>query len=412
MLNPLVQNSHLHKAAYDHYVDIAPKGLTQHKSSDGKGTYKDRIEKYAVWGGTIFEGIQYGQRKAFARDYVLTWIIDDGFDPRIHRRHLFQSELQQTAMIAGPHSKTDFCLIGMFASQILTKEEAKLIEEKNKEKQAIEYRQKKMQDKNWDQFAKDIFKLQNKVRSNPRSFIGHLEKCLGRFKGLVLYSEDNKSFIETKEGPAAYVEAIEYLRNKKGMKELIWSDQLQKAGQEFVDDIGPKGLVTSLGSDGSLPTDRISKYGQIDETWGESNIYGGLDAKEVIERLLTCDGQPTRGFRTNLYNENLLYCGVATGLHKSHDNMIQIEYVKGLLGHGEAPTINVQIEDDVPKEMVDKLLKMGIDKKRLKICHDPRSNEKKIQSLISVPINPSKIQITPQKKPTQTTSLAQNSESK
>ena len=80
--------------------------------------------------------------------------------------------------------------------------------------------------------------------------------------------------------------------------------------------------MTSLGSDGSLPTDRISKYGTIDETWGESNIYGGLNSKEVIERLLVCDGQPTRGFRTNLFNENLLLCGVATGLHASHDNMI------------------------------------------------------------------------------------------
>ena len=64
------------------------------------------------------------------------------------------------------------------------------------------------------------------------------------------------------------------------------------------------------------------------------------------------------------------------------------------MGHGEAPTINVQIEEDVPKEMLDKLLKMGIDKKRLKICHDPRSNEKKIQSLIQMPINATKISIT------------------
>lgn len=78
---------------------------------------------------------------------------------------------------------------------------------------------------------------------------------------------------------------------------------MEKAGREFVNDIGPKGLVTSLGSDGSLPTDRINKYGTIDETWGESNIYGGLNAKEVIERLLVSDGQPTRGFRTNLFNE-------------------------------------------------------------------------------------------------------------
>lgn len=88
--------------------------------------------------------------------------------------------------------------------------------------------------------------------------------------------------------------------------------------------------------------------------------------------------------------------------------MIQIEYVKGLLNHGEAPTINVQIEDNVPKETVDALLKMGIDKKRLKICHDPRSNEKKIQSLISIPVNPNKLNVTPQKNLTTSPSVENN----
>jgi hypothetical protein len=39
-----------------------------------------------------------------------------------------------------------------------------------------------------------------------------------------------------------------------------------------------------------LPTDRINKFGNILETWGDSNIFGGLDAKEVVERLIVCDG--------------------------------------------------------------------------------------------------------------------------
>lgn len=194
----------------------------------------------------------------------------------------------------------------------------------------------------------------------------------------ILYSEDNKSFIETKEGAFAYVEAIEFLRNRKGMKELKWSDKLECAARDFVEDIGPKGLVSSLGSDGTLPTDRISKYGTIDETWGESNVYGGLDTKEVVERLLVCDGQPTRGFRTNMFNDSLNYCAIVTGPHASHDNMIQIEYVKDLLAPGEVPTINVQVDENVPKETYDKLVAMGVDKKRLKICHDPRPAEKKI----------------------------------
>ena len=58
----------------------------------------------------------------------------------------------------------------------------------------------------------------------------------------------------------------------------------------LINDIGPKGIVSSIGSDGSLPTDRISKFGMIDEAWGDSNIFGGLDAKEVVERMIVSDG--------------------------------------------------------------------------------------------------------------------------
>ena len=74
------------------------------------------------------------------------------------------------------------------------------------------------------------------------------------------------------------------------MKAFKWHKLLAQASQDHIDDIGPKGMVSNIGSNGSLPTDRISRYGTIDETWGESNIFGGLDAKEVIERLLVCDG--------------------------------------------------------------------------------------------------------------------------
>lgn len=78
----------LEKAAVDHYLDIAPKGLISHVSSDGKKTYKERIEKHAAWGGTIFESILYGLKKPTAQDVVLAWIIDDGFKKRPHRNIL------------------------------------------------------------------------------------------------------------------------------------------------------------------------------------------------------------------------------------------------------------------------------------------------------------------------------------
>lgn len=57
MLKPLSRCHLLERAALDHYVDIAGKGLMSHKSSDGVSTYKERIERHAGWGGRIFEGI-------------------------------------------------------------------------------------------------------------------------------------------------------------------------------------------------------------------------------------------------------------------------------------------------------------------------------------------------------------------
>ena len=70
-----------------------------------------------------------------------------------------------------------------------------------------------------------------------------------------------------------------------------------------MNDVGLKGLVSTIGSDGSLPPDRIARYANIDECWAESDIFGGLNTKEVIERLIVCDGQPTRGFRKSFFND-------------------------------------------------------------------------------------------------------------
>ena len=85
----------------------------------------------------------------------------------------------------------------------------------------------------------------------------------------------------------------------------------------------------------------MARYGTVDETWGEINIYGGLNSSEVVERLIVCDGQPSRGFRKTLFNKELLLCGIAAGPHKELDNIIQIEYVNALLEVGQTPSVKV-----------------------------------------------------------------------
>jgi hypothetical protein len=39
-----------------------------------------------------------------------------------------------------------------------------------------------------------------------------------------------------------------------------------------------------------MPIQRIEKYINVEEVWGETNIYGALNTKEVIERMIVCDG--------------------------------------------------------------------------------------------------------------------------
>lgn len=135
-----------------------------------------------------------------------------------------------------------------------------------------------------------------------------------KFKGLKLYSDDG-SFTLTKEGIRAYQDAITFLKREKPHAPIEWSEQLFLAANDHVNDIAPKGIVSGRGSDGSMPTERITRYGRIDESWAESCIYGVMNTKEVIERLIVCDGQPKRGFRESMFSDELKLCGIATGRH-------------------------------------------------------------------------------------------------
>lgn len=42
--------------------------------------------------------------------------------------------------------------------------------------------------------------------------------------------------------------------------------------------------------DGSLPTDRMARYCNIDEIWAESSCYGSVTAAEVMEQMIVNDG--------------------------------------------------------------------------------------------------------------------------
>ena len=134
-LTLLNENSCLRRAAIDHYCDITQHDLMSHIGSD-KSTYKDRIERYALWGGSIYETIHYTHRvpfedegdptpmqmKAFADKVVLHWILDAEIPKKTNRLNVLGAKNKEIGIVCGPHSSAQFCVIALFGDQIIAKD--------------------------------------------------------------------------------------------------------------------------------------------------------------------------------------------------------------------------------------------------------------------------------------------------
>ncbi|MDQ3472873.1 MAG: CAP domain-containing protein [Acidobacteriota bacterium] len=83
------------QAAKDHANDLALKGITGHKGSDGS-TPNARLERYGSWEGAVAENIVYDV--STAREIVIGLIIDDGTPNRGHRRNIFDSNHRVTGV--------------------------------------------------------------------------------------------------------------------------------------------------------------------------------------------------------------------------------------------------------------------------------------------------------------------------
>lgn len=75
-------------AAKDHALDLAVKGTTGHKGSDGS-TPNTRMDRYGRWESVTGESIVYDVTTP--RQVVIGMIIDDGIANRGHRRNIFDS---------------------------------------------------------------------------------------------------------------------------------------------------------------------------------------------------------------------------------------------------------------------------------------------------------------------------------
>ena len=186
-----------------------------------------------------------------------------------------------------------------------------------------------MSDIDYENIETELFKLHNEIRKNPQSFIPKLKSVLTCFKNKI-YHIPGEEPIQTFEGGKAVKEAIQFLKTQKPVQELNLSAEIQKACKDHVDDIGPKGLTTHEGSDGSNLADRIEKYCEWDGATAENLEFGLKIPENIMLNLLINDGVEQRFQRSNLFHPELKYVGIACGPHKIYNICTVIGYARGI----------------------------------------------------------------------------------
>ena len=90
--------------------------------------------------------------------------------------------------------------------------------------------------------------------------------------------------------------------------------------------MGPSGRTGHTGTDGSSAQTRMKRYTELKGMSGENIQYGVNDPEKAIEALIIDDGVPSRGHRTNIFNDGFKSVGINTGDHKVYRVQTVLDY--------------------------------------------------------------------------------------
>ena len=165
----------------------------------------------------------------------------------------------------------------------------------------------------------------NKIRRFPRDYAKYLRALGTRFEG-TLWRLDKHVPIRTNEGRPALLEAAEFLETVEPVMELItYNEALHFAARDHVLDQGPTGQLGHTGTNGTRPSVRMKRYGDIEGLSGEVINYGDETPRMTVIQLVIDDGVPDRGHRHLLFNPRLKAAGAAIGYHKDYGTMVVVD---------------------------------------------------------------------------------------
>ena len=167
----------------------------------------------------------------------------------------------------------------------------------------------------------------NRVRADPRAYAKRLIERRRYFDGK-LWNLPDRDPLRTKEGAAALDDAVRALRRAKRSRALVFDRLMASAARDHVADIGPRGVLSHEGVDGSLPFSRLARYGLVIGTGSENIGVAFTDAELFVIHQLVDDGVKDRGHRKNILDRRFRRIGVACGPHKKYNVVCVMDFAE------------------------------------------------------------------------------------
>ena len=211
---------------------------------------------------------------------------------------------------------------------------------------------------NYEGIEQEIFKEQNELRKNPKSYIEKLQNSLKFYNNYILLKEGEIP-IPTYEGIEGVKNAINFLQNQKPVPELIYSKEISLSCKDILNDIGPKGLVSHEGTEIKNIYNRLEQYCDWDGAIAENLDFGFKNPENIIMNMIIDDGDENRYQRKNLFYPDFKYVGIAVGPHRDYGYCVVIEYALNIRERGTQhinvdnfikANVKIKLEDENNKE--------------------------------------------------------------
>lgn len=184
----------------------------------------------------------------------------------------------------------------------------------------------------------------NLARAHPEKYAAYLQEYKKYYNGKICSSPTRARPVMTFEGVAAIDEAIRFLQSSNPLGRLEPSRGLSLGAKDHVLDLSKKGMISHRGSDGSLPTDRVSRYGTWESTMGEAILFEVSTPREMVMQLIIDDGVRDRGHRKDVFEPSFQVAGVSIILQSSFGSFCVIDFADGFTDKSPLATDAVKIK--------------------------------------------------------------------